>query len=77
MFFQERWKTNPNNFRGGILPPPRDPYFSLIPPVRYSCGSRKPCLEAESILKVSGNLQPFDLDPGSMARGDELLKSTG
>ena len=77
MIFQERWETDPNNFKGGILSPPRDPYFSLIPPVRHSCESRNPCLEAEVILKLSGNLQPFDSDPGSMARGDGLLKSTG
>jgi hypothetical protein len=29
------------------------------------------------MLKVSGNLQPFDMDPGSMARGDGLLKHAG
>jgi hypothetical protein len=27
--------------------------------------------------EFSENLQPFDMDPGSMARGDELLKNTG
>ena len=26
---------------------------------------------------VSGNLQPFDMDPGSLTRGDDLLKNTG
>jgi hypothetical protein len=29
------------------------------------------------VLKASGNLQPFDMDPGSMARGDGLLKHAG
>jgi hypothetical protein len=43
----------------------RGPVFSFIPPIRHSCESRNPCYEAEGILKFSGNLPPFDMDPGS------------
>ena len=50
---------------------------SLRPLSRHSRENRNPCHEAEGVLKASGNFQPFDMDPGSMARGDGLLKQTG